>query len=436
MDLAESEGWAIISAHLSTAHENPTLLLAFALPVVFLLIGLTAKAHGRLRPTSFTSGVMFAGSNPDAWGSPEPIIHACLYYDKCPTREGLEAAAKLMMDFGNYRGTVVQTGSWPRRTWGWKEISVHVPDTISFIKVHGAKAAHEAVERLMIEDLPKVDSCGDPLPLWHINVIENTATGGESVVLVRNHHVIGDGVSLIGVIDHVMFTPEGEPLDVSGALQELKGGSGARPKKPSVFSLMGKALSGLVQVALVGVSPFDSKVSLNGPSEEKLKFGPRCFVHFPNVPLDLVKKLKDAAGVTVNDIMMCVTSGALRRHLTSRGTTPPGPLKLRALLPIAMPRKITREQRFDEGLENVWGFASADMCVGVSDIKEVRMYMCAFAYLGSQVEVHCLTRERRWQNVWGFASADMCVGVSDIKEVCMYMCVYTWYFKGRKVMGL
>jgi hypothetical protein len=39
-----------------------------------------------------------------------------------------------MTDYANYRGTVVQTGSWPKRTWGWVDIPVHIPDTISFIK--------------------------------------------------------------------------------------------------------------------------------------------------------------------------------------------------------------------------------------------------------------------------------------------------------------
>jgi hypothetical protein len=36
-------------------------------------------------------------SNPDSWQSPEPIIHACLYYATCPTREGLEHAGKQHM---------------------------------------------------------------------------------------------------------------------------------------------------------------------------------------------------------------------------------------------------------------------------------------------------------------------------------------------------
>lgn len=44
--------------------------------------------------------------------------------------------------------------------------------------------------------------------------------------------------------------------------------------------------------------------------------GERLFVPFPSVPLSFIKALKDAAGrgFTVNDVLLAVTSGVLRRH--------------------------------------------------------------------------------------------------------------------------
>jgi Wax ester synthase-like Acyl-CoA acyltransferase domain len=55
---------------------------------------------------------------------------------------------------------------------------------------------------------------GGALPLWSMHAIRNTAAGGESALLVRVHHSIGDGVSLISVIDHVMQGLDGKSPNV------------------------------------------------------------------------------------------------------------------------------------------------------------------------------------------------------------------------------
>jgi hypothetical protein len=46
-------------------------------------------------------------------------------------------------------------------------------------------------------------------------------------------------------------------------------------------------------------------------------------------------------------------------------------LQVRALLPIALPRNIAPADKFKKGLENVWGFTTADMCASESDILKV-----------------------------------------------------------------
>eukprot|EP00953_Heterococcus_sp_UTEX-ZZ885_P019081 10654-Heterococcus_DN1.PRE.4 len=78
--------------------------------------------------------------------------------------------------------------------------------------------------------------------------------------------------------------------------------------------------------------------------------------------------LQDKAGATINDVMVSLTVGTLRRHLAATKALPEGPLQVRALLPIALPRNIARADRFKKGLENVWGFTTADMCASESDI--------------------------------------------------------------------
>eukprot|EP00953_Heterococcus_sp_UTEX-ZZ885_P035981 18552-Heterococcus_DN1.PRE.2 len=78
--------------------------------------------------------------------------------------------------------------------------------------------------------------------------------------------------------------------------------------------------------------------------------------------------LQDKAGATINDVMVSLTVGTLRRHLAATKALPDGPLQVRALLPIALPRNIAPADKFKKGLENVWGFTTADMCASESDI--------------------------------------------------------------------
>jgi WS/DGAT/MGAT family acyltransferase len=53
---------------------------------------------------------------------------------------------------------------------------------------------------------------------------------------------------------------------------------------------------------------------------------PHRKVAFASLPLDDVKKVKDAFGATINDVVLAVLSGALRRYFLERGELPDRPL--------------------------------------------------------------------------------------------------------------
>jgi WS/DGAT/MGAT family acyltransferase len=73
-----------------------------------------------------------------------------------------------------------------------------------------------------------------------------------------------------------------------------------------------------------------------------VEIGPhRRFVGVPN-RLDDFKKVKDAFGGTVNDVVLAVVTGALRRFLISRGVRTEG-LELRALVPVSIRTEAHRD---------------------------------------------------------------------------------------------
>lgn len=72
--------------------------------------------------------------------------------------------------------------------------------------------------------------------------------------------------------------------------------------------------------------------------------GDRETVIFPTLKLDFIKQIKNSANVTINDVLLGATTGAIKRYCivkkdplfdtNSRGY---GKVQLRSLLPVAFP---------------------------------------------------------------------------------------------------
>ena len=89
-----------------------------------------------------------------------------------------------------------------------------------------------------------------------------------------------------------------------------------------------EALEGLGEVAWAGLNPAPD-VPLNVP------IGPHRRLVLVRAELDDFKLVKNTFGGTVNDVVLTVVSGALRRWLRSRGVRTEG-LELRALVPVSI----------------------------------------------------------------------------------------------------
>src|SRR5919109_645688 len=71
------------------------------------------------------------------------------------------------------------------------------------------------------------------------------------------------------------------------------------------------------------------------PSPFNLKIGPYRRFAWVRADLDELKRIKNLAGGTVNDVVLAAVSGALRRYLRDRGH-PTDELELRAMVPISV----------------------------------------------------------------------------------------------------
>ncbi|WP_199431819.1 WS/DGAT/MGAT family O-acyltransferase [Qaidamihabitans albus] len=197
---------------------------------------------------------------------------------------------------------------------------------------------------------------GQPLdrsrPLWDMHVIEGLDNGGVAV-LVKMHHASVDGVSGASLLTYLTGTePDSPPPDPGpGArttpapprpLDMLRRSTLAVARRPVE---MARLLPGLLTIAprWVGRSlqgkgmatPFTApRISFNGTIT-----GHRA-VAYTQVDLAGVKAVKDAFGVTVNDVVLAMCAGALRRFLTARAELPKDPLV--ATVPVSVHGRSSR----------------------------------------------------------------------------------------------
>ncbi|MGZ6999304.1 MAG: WS/DGAT/MGAT family O-acyltransferase [Acidimicrobiia bacterium] len=186
-------------------------------------------------------------------------------------------------------------------------------------------------------------------PLWELWFVEGLEAGRVALVQ-KTHHAMVDGVSGVDVATVLLdLTPDPEILDAPGWIPQpaptparlLADTLVERSSEPSemVRSVRGLArtpqrvaeqttkVARAVRAAL-GDSPLAPRTSFNVAVGRSRRFvGVR-------ISLDDVATIRQEWGGTVNDVVLAIVAGALRRRLAGRGD--PLPETLRALCPVSV----------------------------------------------------------------------------------------------------
>jgi diacylglycerol O-acyltransferase / wax synthase len=189
-------------------------------------------------------------------------------------------------------------------------------------------------------------------PLWQMYIVEGLENGNIALV-TKMHHSTIDGVSgaeLLAQLFDLKADPKTQPTTGSSA----PGGDGqsasSQGRIPSDVELVAQALAirlsqppriarlawktafALLDVRKVrkvsdGESAGKAALPLTAPrtSINQAITGHRK-VSFASISLDDVKRLKNAMGTTVNDVVLAICTGALRSYLQSREELPDSPL--------------------------------------------------------------------------------------------------------------
>lgn len=235
-------------------------------------------------------------------------------------------------------------------------------DHITTHAVGSEKEMQQLVQSICAKDLKNYDTC----PPWMIHRIENVGTG-MSALVVRIHHVVGDGMSLVSTIPKVFQKLDGTPFEYT--MPKLMSKSGNLMKTP-VLQLVFDSIVSFVRVLGLAVSPYDSDTKFTSQSKPQLVHGDsRKIIFFPTLKLQYIKDLKSKAGVTLNDVLLSATAGAIRRYCVAKSCSvvnDNSPLLCRALMPFAFPRSPEEASCPSRGMRNYWAFLSVDVPVGAS----------------------------------------------------------------------
>lgn len=217
-------------------------------------------------------------------------------------------------------------------------------------------------------------------PPWECNIIEGLE-GGRFALFVKMHHSLIDGVSGMMLLQRAMsadakksvklppFWAAGSeartgarraslaPTFANAAAAAAEALRGQAQSVPQMLAAFAKMLQRVGDPREGMVVPFDSPRSvLNGRVREKRRFATQQF------SMERLRTLAAAAGCTLNDIVLALCAGALRRFLEERGELPDKPLTTG--IPVSV------RPKDDEGGGNAITFIVASLATDVADARE------------------------------------------------------------------
>jgi diacylglycerol O-acyltransferase len=179
-------------------------------------------------------------------------------------------------------------------------------------------------------------------PLWETYFVEGLQDG-RFAVYVKFHHSLVDGVSAQRLLIRAMTSdPDDREMRVPWTLAP-------KPKKPGPSR---SALRSLVDTAgsVAALAPSTLSLARAALIEQQLTLpfrAPKTMFNVPiggarraaaqSWPLARIKGVKNATGVTVNDVVLAMCAGALRAYLSEQAALPDAPLV--AMVPVSLRSK-------------------------------------------------------------------------------------------------
>ncbi|XXQ31382.1 Wax ester synthase-like Acyl-CoA acyltransferase domain [Plasmodiophora brassicae] len=292
------------------------------------------------RRMSFISRKLYESAFPLDAHVPTPITHLLFRFaDGCPSRAALCKSVRdgiLQRDaFWRFRSTLL-----PGAT-DFTPLDIDEIDLSQCVLRHDVDLPDDAAVHAFIETIC-LDSFPVGRPLWSMHILPPNS------VLVRIHHALADGIGQVHVLSSI----------VEGATHlTAKSAAVHRPSvPPTAYAL--NTLRSLFKLLVLPLRR-DSHTAL---TSHPVCTPPYAVLCAPPIRLAALKSIKNAAGCTINDVVMTALAGACRRYVSRNDPSAPlTNLSMRAMVPFAFSRSSS------DPVHNLWCFLSVPLQVSASD---------------------------------------------------------------------
>lgn len=188
-------------------------------------------------------------------------------------------------------------------------------------------------------------------PMWELHIIEGLKDG-RLALYTKVHHSTVDGVTALRMLQRCLNT---DPEDRSGTafwdahLRRRRRKRAPKPEK-SLFGKVTDTVGTVVRTAddIVGLAPAAAKVAVSGMRNKDfvppMKAAPKTMLNVPigaarrfaaqDWPTERIRAAARRHGVTVNDVILAMCSGALRAYLSDHDALPDE--SLTAMVPVSL----------------------------------------------------------------------------------------------------
>mmetsp|Transcript_27670 Transcript_27670/g.41880 ORF Transcript_27670/g.41880 Transcript_27670/m.41880 type:complete len:495 (-) Transcript_27670:12-1496(-) len=313
------------------------------------------KKRKLVRSWSFTSEGMRVGVFPPAVKAPPTMINTILHMQQCPTKDNLLkfVVQPLLDQDDRFRCIPTEGGLLPCPE------DFDPTDLIREIVVQDEEELHKTLNDISLNELELPDGIDRQLPWWQVILVKTQGRFSvKASILLRIHHCLGDGLSLITAFDSsgVLKTKDGQDNESKVSNSLLKKPKGKSPSISSILEAVG-------HVVTLGASAFDTVPKLRN-RETLTSSGTNQVSYFPSVPLSYIKTLKSVSETSVNDVLVCAISHAIAKVCLTDDSDEKKD-KCRALMPVSLPRSNTSTMR------NQFVMMSADMNVSSTSYKTI-----------------------------------------------------------------
>ncbi len=307
---------------------------------------------------------------------------------KLPEGAGQDWMRQLMTDFRSHRNFKAPWNRKLKYAFNYNPVPEWVEDRHIDLEYHVRHAAlpWPGGERELGELVGRLQSTPIDLsrPPWECTIIEGLE-GGRFALFIKMHHSLIDGVSGVKLLQRAMSDDPKASLSlppfwasgvdkperksrshghealmptvahaVSGAAQEISMQAKTLPQLIKAFAKMGQSAMQPGEGMMV---PFDAPLTaLNGRVREKRRFATQRF------EMERLRAVAHAADCTLNDVVLALCGGALRRFLNERHALPKKPLTT------GIPMSVRPKD--DEGQGNAISFIISTLGTDIEDPVE------------------------------------------------------------------